>query len=846
MNEITDFESKGTEKIEGMYESWFLDYASYVILDRAVPYFEDGLKPVQRRILHTLWEKNDGRYHKIANIIGHTMQYHPHGDASIGDALVNMGQKELLIDTQGNWGNVVTGDRAAAPRYIEGRLTPFALDVLFNPETTDWVPSYDGRNQEPVTLPAKFPLGLYQGVEGIAVGLSTKILPHNFCELLEASIAYLRKRSFKLYPDFQTGGSIDVTNYNDGERGGKIKVRAKIEKADAKTLVIREIPFSTTTSGLMDSIVAANNKGKLKIRKIEDNTARDVEIVVTLPPGTDTQVAIDALYAFTDCEVSISPNCCIVIGRKPVFTTVSDFLKRSTDHTVNLLEWELKNTIEALEKKWHATSLEKIFIEKKVYQEIEKASDREEMISLVDSGLKPFVKKLRREVTRDDILKLCEIPIRRISRFDVKKTNDLLEELDRKIAETQYHLDNLIDYAVNYYRGLLKKYGEGRERKSRIDEFETVQAVHVAVANQKFFMNAKEGFLGTSLKKEEYLFDVSPYDEIIAFKKDGTFQVVKVEEKTFVGKGVMLVEKFVRGDKHRIYNMMYTDGKGGKTLAKRFNVGGITRAKDYPLTKNAKGTKVLWLDSNPNGEAGIMEVTLKPRPRVKLKFEFDFSEVAIKGRAAAGNTVTKYDVRTVKLLRAGQSTTGPREMFFDPATGMLQSQKGDPVAKFNSDDKVLVIRNSGKAQLFEVEENLLLGNRIQHLGKYDPEQVYSAVYYDGEKLAYYVKRFKLEDAPARNEFSVITDHEDSVLLCVMANEEGKCLIEYQAKGRALNREVLDIASEVDIRGFKALGARLTAKKIKKIVPAPVEVVDGQKSAEEVLKKEDPIELDLFK
>jgi len=841
-------ETKGSiEQISGLYENWFLDYASYVILDRAVPYYEDGLKPVQRRILHTFFEKNDGRYHKIANIIGHTMQYHPHGDASIGDAIINLGQKDLLIDPQGNWGNPLTGDSAAAPRYIEGRLTPFALEVLFNPETTHWVASYDGRNNEPVTLPVKFPLVLFQGVEGIAVGLSTKILPHNFCELLEGSISYLRKRSFELYPDFPGGGIADCTNYNDGLRGGKVKIRALIEKVDNKRLVIREIPFGTTTNALIDSVVSANDKGKIKIRKIEDNTAQDVEIMIYLPNGADPQVTIDALYAFTDCEVTLSPNSCVVVNRKPEFIGAKDLLKKSTDHTVFLLEWELKNAIENLEKKWHATSLEKIFIEKKVYQVIEEAADRENMIELVDNGLKPHIKKLRRPVTREDILKLCEIPIRRISRFDVKKTNDLLDELDKQLAEKRYHLENLIDYAVNYFRNLLKKYGEGKERKTRLSQFSTVSAVHLAVANQKLYVNRKEGFIGTSLRKEEFAFEVSPYDEVVVFRKDGNFMVTKVSDKTFVGKGIIHIEKFIRGDQHRIFNMIYQDGKQGKAYAKRFNVGGITRDREYQLTRGEPGSQVFYLSSNPNGEAEVVEVTLKPRPRIKLNFSFDFAEIAVKGRSSNGNTISKYPIRSVKKTAEGKSTTGPRKMYFDAISGMVQSQeKGNCIGEFEAKDRILVVWKTGKARLFEPEENLLLGAGVVYAGKLDEKQVYSCIYYDGDSLSYFVKRFNLENAPQTTEFLLISDSEDSRMLLFMTGAEARCLVEYQGiKGRAINREELNLADQVDVRSYKAKGAKFTAKKIRKLMPVPEAVEEGEVSAEEALKKEEPIELDLF-
>lgn len=850
MTELKDFDGKGTEQLETMYENWFLDYASYVILDRAVPYFEDGLKPVQRRILHSFWEKDDGRYNKIANIVGHTMQYHPHGDASIADAIVSLGQKELLIDTQGNWGNIMTGDRAAASRYIEGRLTPFAKEVLFNSETTNWVPSYDGRNNEPLSLPVKFPLSLCQGVEGIAVGLSTKILPHNFCELIQASIDHLRKRSFKLNPDFMTGGAIDVSNYNEGKRGGKVKVRAKIEKKDNKTLVITEIPATTTTSSLMDSIVNANSKSKIKIKRIEDNTAKNVEIVITLGTGVDPQVTIDALYAFTDCEVSISPNCCIIVDRHPVFIGVKDLLRRSTDNTLELLKWELTNRIEALEKKWHSTSLEKIFIEKRVYLEIEEAKDRENMIDRVTKGLKPYTKILRQKITEEDVLRLCEIPIRRISRFDVKKTNDLLAELDEKVAKTKHNLEHLVEYTVSYFKHLLKKYSAGRERKTRIEEFSTISVAHVAVANHKYYVSRKDGFVGTSLKKEEFAFEVSDYDEIAIFKKDGSFCVVKVEPKTFVGKNILMVEKFVKGDKHRIYNMMYQDGKEGKSLAKRFNIGGITRNRQYDLTKGSKHSKILFLTSNPNGEAGKVAITLKPQPRIKLNFNFNFADVAIKGRSSQGNTVSKHQVRSVKEISKGSSTTGPREMYFDPSSCMVQSQsRGYKIGDFESEDKVIVVRRNGKAQLLDLEENLLIGTGgggAVFVGKHDSEKIYSMVYYDGEKFAYYIKRFNMDGIPVKNEFTLIGDNKKSAMLLFSDVKDPNCLMEYQvAKKRSFSREVINLADESDVRSYKALGSRLTAKKMIKIAIAPNDVVDGEKSVEEALKKENPIELDLF-
>jgi len=833
--------------LEKLYEGWFLDYASYVILDRAVPYYEDGLKPVQRRILHTLFEMHDGRYHKVANIIGRTMQYHPHGDASIGDALVNLGQKELLIDMQGNWGNPFTGDSAAAPRYIEGRLTPFALDVLFNPETTQWSPSYDGRNNEPLTLPVKFPLLLAQGVDGIAVGLSTTILPHNFCELIDASIACLRGKSFELYPDFFTGGTIDVSAYNDGLRGGRIKVRAKIEKVDNKTLAIREIPFGTTTGSLIDSIVAANDKGKIKVRKVEDNTAQNVEIMVHLQPGSDPQVVIDALYAFTDCEKSLAPNSCIIVDKKPHFMGVSDILRQSTEHTKDLLEWELKNRLEHLQQRWHQTSLEKIFIEQKVYQVIEKAHDRDEMVRLIEGGLKPYVSRLRRSVSRDDVLKLAEIPMRRISLFDKKKTDDLLLELDAQIAETENNLLHMVEYAINWFKGLLKKYGAGRERKTLIGEFGKVQAVHLALANQKLYVNRKEGFLGTGLKKEEYLFDVSEYDDLIVFCADGSFRVVRVADKAFVGKDIVLVERFLKDDERRIYNVIYTEGKDGPTYVKRFNVGGITRDKSYPMGKGADGSKLLWLSSNPNGEAEVVEVILKPRPRIKLNIEVDFSVVDVKGRSTIGNTVTKFPVRIVKKLRTGVSTLGARVLYFDSPSGVVTTQKkGELLGEFGEKDRVLVVRRSGNAQIYDFSEPLLVGSDILYLQRFEPSQVFSILYFEGGNFNYYVKRFNLENAPTTNEFSLLTDHPDTRLIEFFDEDEPKALVEFQGQGKEVVREVLDLSEIAEVHGYKALGSKFTAKKIRKVMKAPDEVVQGIQTPEEALKKEKSLELDLFK
>ncbi|MGL1900854.1 MAG: DNA gyrase/topoisomerase IV subunit A [Fibrobacterales bacterium] len=835
--------------VEQLYEEWFLDYASYVILDRAVPYFEDGLKPVQRRILHSFWEKSDGRYHKIANIIGHTMQYHPHGDASIGDAIVTLGQKDLLIDPQGNWGNIMTGDRSAAARYIEGRLTPFALEIAFNPDTTHWLPSYDGRSKEPSKLPMKFPMILAQGVKGIAVGLSTEILPHNFCELIQSSIAHLRKRSFTLYPDFQQGGIVDITNYKSGERGGKVKVRAKIEQYDKKTLSITEVPFGTTTTSLIDSIVSANDKSKIKIKKVEDNTASEVEILIHLAPGIDPVITIEALYAFTDCEVSISTNCCIIRDDKPVFTDVQTILKQSTEHTVSLLEWELKNRRDELNRKWHLASLEKIFIEKKVYLTIEEAKSREEMITFVDDGLKPHTKKLRIPVTQEDVLRLCEIPIRKISRFDTKKNQELLKELDDKIEEVENFLANLIDYSINYFKGLLTKYGKGRERKTEIEEFQTLSAKQVAVANQRLYVSKKEGFVGTSLKKDEYVFDCSPYDELIVFKKDATFMVTKVDKKVYVGKDIIHIEIFHKEDDRTTYNYIYEDGTDKRSYIKRFNVTGITRNKDYPLAKSAK-SKVLYFSSNPNGEAEVVEVTLKPQPRIKLAFKVDFSETEVKARGAKGNTVTKHPVKKIKLLKAGTSTLEDQTLFYDSITNVVSNVKrGEEIGAFSGDDLIMVVRVNGRVNFFAVEASVAIGGEVLCVKRYDPEAYHSAIYYEGNSLSFYVKRFDFGEVTAGKDMACISDNKDSVLLYFSNDHEPKCLVEFagtKKRGASAAIEIFEFADEelYPIRGIRALGTRITAKKIKKVLDVTT-VTPKKNDFEEVLKKVPVIQLKKF-
>ena len=820
MNQETPDTTLGLSNVnhlERLYDGWFLDYASYVILDRAVPYFEDGLKPVQRRILHSMFENHDGRYQKVATIVGRTMAYHPHGDASIGDALVGLGQKNLLIDTQGNWGNPYTGDRAAAPRYIEGRLTPFAVDVVFNPETTEWIPNYDGRSKEPVTLPAKFPILLAQGVDGIAVGLSTTILPHNFRELCEASIACLRGKKFTLYPDFFTGGIIDVSDYNDGQRGGKVKVRAKIEKVDNKTLAIREIPYGTTTVSLIESIVKANDKGKIKIKHVDDNTSQGVEILVHLQPGTDPQVVIDALYAFTDCQTTLAANSCVIIDKHPKFVGVSDILKLNTEHTVKLLEWELANELKHLEDKWHMTTLEKIFIEKEVYEVIKKAKDREQIIRLVREGLTPYLKRLHRQtVTDEEIGKLIEIPIRRISHYDREKADQLLKELEESIATCKYNQEHITDYTIDHFKNILKKYGEGKERRTQIAEFGKVNAVHVALANQKLYVNRKEGFLGTGMKKEEYLFDVSEYDDLIVFKADGSFKVVKVSDKDFVGKNIVARGKVQQG-RRTPYLQRHPPGRQGRhAYIKRFNVGGVTRDKDYFMGKNKPGSRLLYLSSNMNGEAEVVEVTLKPRPRTKLNFEVDFSTIEVKGRGAMGNIVTKYPVKSVKRIRKGVSTLGARVLYFDAPSGLISTQKkGDRIGEFGEKDKILIVKENGTARVHDMADPILVGSGIKYIHKFDPAQVFTVLYFEGGNFNYMVKRFNLEGCPMTTEFSLISDHKDTQMIEFFATDDARELMEYQV-GREVQKEELDLTEVAEVKGYKALGSKFTAKKIKRV------------------------------
>jgi topoisomerase IV subunit A len=802
---------QGDHGINGQYKTWFLDYASYVILERAVPAIEDGLKPVQRRILHAMKEMDDGRFNKVANVIGQTMQYHPHGDASIGDALVNMGQKELLIDTQGNWGDIRTGDDAAASRYIEGRLSKFALEVVFNPKTTNWQLSYDGRKNEPITLPVKFPLLLAQGAEGIAVGLATKILPHNFCELCEASIKYLKGKKFDLYPDFPTGAMADVSDYNQGMRGGRVKVRAHIEEFDKKTLLIKSVPFGVTTSALMDSIVKANDGGKIKIKKVTDNTAAEVEIQVDLAPGISPDITIDALYKFTDCEVSVSPNTCVIIEQRPHFVTVNELLKVSADNTKDLLQKELEIRLGELQEKWHYTSLEKIFFEEKIYKELEKKYDTwEKVIQGIDKAFEPYTKKLRRAVTREDILKLTEKPVRRIYKLDIDDLNEQIKNLEGDIKQVKFNLANLNDYAIAWFEGLLKKYGKGKERKTEIKIFEVIEAKHVAIANTRLYINRDEGFIGTSLRKDEFLVECSDLDDIIAFTRRGTMKVVKVQDKVFIGKEILYAAVFRKGDERTTYNMIYTDGASGIAYAKRFNVTGITRDKEYDLTKGHEKSKVHYLTVNPNGEAEVVRVILSPNCSARNKeFEYFFEELEIKSRSSIGNQVTKYPVRNVKFKEAGVATLGSIKLWFDDKFGRLNHEgKGIELGDFDAEDRVLVIYNDGSYELTDQELTQRFNpEEVMVVEKFDPERVITAVYLDNEKLQYNVKRFKIETTTLKTKFVFIKEGKGNLLEAVSTEEE-PVLVVHTGKGSQIRQAKFKIPKLVEVMGWKAVGAKL--------------------------------------
>jgi topoisomerase-4 subunit A len=802
-------------QVQNLYEGWFLDYASYVILERAVPHINDGLKPVQRRILHSLWEMDDGRFNKVANVIGNTMKYHPHGDASIGDALVQIGQKNLVLDTQGNWGNIYTGDSAAAPRYIEVRLNKFAQEVVFNPKTTTWLSSYDGRNKEPETLPIKFPLLLAMGVEGIAVGLACKILPHNFNELIDASIDCLRGKKTRILPDFQTGGMADCSDYNGGLRGGKIRVRARIRKEDReKTLVISEIPFGTTTTSLIDSILKANDKGKIKIRKVEDITTDRVEIIIHLAPGTSPDKTIDALYAFTDCEISISPNSCVISEDKPVFIAVDELLRRSTEHTKELIRRELEIQLGELNESWFFSSLEKIFIEKRIYRKIEECETWDEIIDTIHKGLKPFVKDFFREVTDDDVTRLTEIRIKRISKFDAFKADELIKKLEEDIRQVQLKLDNLIDTCVDYFKELKRKYGKDKDRKTELKQFDVVEAAKVAIANAKLYVNREEGFMGTGLKRDEgeFVCDCSDIDDIIVFRRDGKMMVKRVESKTFVGKDILHIAVWKKDDKRTIYNLMYSDGKKGGAMMKRFAVTAITRDKEYDLTKGTPGSEILHFSANPNGEAEVVSVHLRALDRVKkLKFDVDFAELAIKGRDAIGNVVTKYPVKKVELKQAGISTLGARKVWLDESVMRLNEEgHGRFLGEFSAEDKILVVLQSGVYKTLSLDLATHFDDNTLIVEKWIPQKPLNVVYFDGEKEQWYVKRFLIESSKGPVVF--ITEHPKSKLAVATLIHHPSVYIRYDKRNKiAKNKmdESIGLRNFIAVKGMKAIGNRLT-------------------------------------
>ena len=797
--------------IGGQYKTWFLDYASYVILERAVPAIEDGLKPVQRRILHAMKEMDDGRFNKVANIIGQSMQYHPHGDASIGDALVNLGQKDLLVETQGNWGDVRTGDEAAASRYIEARLSRFALEVAFNAKTTNWALSYDGRKNEPITLPMKFPMLLAQGAEGIAVGLATRILPHNFCELIEASIKYLRGKRFELLPDFLTGGIMDAANYNEGRRGGKIRVRAIIEEQDKKTLLIKSVPFSVTTTQLMESIVKANEQGKIKLKKVTDHTAAEVEIIIELAQGISPDITIDALYAFTDCEVSISPNACVIVANRPQFLGVHELLKVSADNTKELLRRELEIRLNELQEKWHYTSLEKIFFEEKIYKELEKKYDTwEKVLAGIDTAFQPFKKLLKREITREDILKLTEKPVRRIYKLDIEELNVQIQGLEDEISEVRNHLSNLTDYAVAYYENLQKKYGKGRERKTEIKLFDTIQAKAVAIANTKLYVNYADGFIGTGLKKDELVAEVSDFDEIIAFTKGGIMKVVKVADKVFIGKDIIHVAVFQKNDERSTYNMIYADGKTGTSYAKRFNVTGVTRDKEYDLTRGSEKSRVHYFSANANGEAEVVRIILSTGCSARIKeFDFLFEEQEIKGRGSIGNQVTKYPIRSVKFREAGKSTLDAKKLWFDNKFGRLNTEdKGEYLGKFDAEDRLMVIYTDGNYEITDQELTQRFDTeKVLLIEKFQPQKIITAVYYDKEKVQFSVKRFRVETTTLHNKFFFIKEGEGNYLEAVTTDDEPILAVQ-SGRGSQVRKAKIKLAKVVEVMGWKALGNKL--------------------------------------
>lgn len=823
-------------KVTGMYREWFLDYASYVILERAVPAIEDGFKPVQRRIMQSMKDLDDGRYNKVANIVGHTMQYHPHGDASIADAMVQIGQKDLLIDTQGNWGNILTGDGAAASRYIEARISKFGLEVVFNPKTTAWQASYDGRRKEPINLPVKFPLLLNQGAEGIAVGLSTKILPHNFLELIDASIKHLQGKRFQLYPDFPTGGIMDIANYNDGLRGGRIRSRARINQLDRNTLVITEIPFGTNTSSLIDTILKANEKGKIKVKKIEDNTAADVEILIHLPSGISPDKTIDALYAFTGCETSVSPLGCVIEDNKPLFIGVSEMLRRSTDRTVDLLRKELEIQLDELEEQWHFASLERIFIENRIYRDIEEEETWEGVIAAIDKGLQPHIQHLKREVTEEDIVRLTEIRIKRISKFDIDKAQQKIESLEDNIANVKHHLAHLIEYAIDYFKRLKKEYGAGKERKTEIRVFDDIEATKVVIRNTKLYVNRDEGFVGTSMRRDEYVTDCSDIDDIIVFTEDGKMMVTKVDAKTFVGKGIIHVAVFKKKDKRTIYNLIYRDGAKGANYVKRFAVTSMTRDREYDMTNGAKGSKVLYFTANPNGEAELVTIYLRQTGSIKkLKFDLDFADQLVKGRNSKGNIVTKYPIRKIELKEKGLSTLKPRKIWFDDTVQRLNvDERGELLGEFRKDDRLLVINQKGVVKTVIPDLQLRFDDDMIILEKWDPKKPLSAIYWEGEKELFYVKRFLIEH-PEKEE-TIISDHPNSYLEKIFTDYRPMAEVVFAKKRGQERDENMEINLEefIAVKGINALGNQLTKDKVLEIntldplpyePPAPMEAED---------------------
>lgn len=834
-------EKHKTVHLSGMYENWFLDYASYVILERAVPDVMDGFKPVQRRILHSMKDLDDGRYNKVANIIGHTMKYHPHGDASIGDALVQLGQKDLLIDMQGNWGNILTGDRAAAARYIEARLSKFALEVIFNPKTTDWKLSYDGRNKEPNALPVKFPMLLAQGVEGIAVGLASKILPHNFVELIDASIAYLQNKDFELYPDFITGGLADFSKYNNGIRGGKVRLRAKISQYDKKTLVISEIPFGTTTTNLIDTIITANDKGKIKLKKIDDNTAENVEILIHLATGVSPDQTIDALYAFTNCEVSISPNSCIIDDGKPKFLGVKEILRISTDRTLALLKKELEIRKSELQEQWHFSSLEKIFIEEKIYRDIEKCTTWEDVIKAIDKGLEPFKEKFFREITRDDIIRLTEIKIKRISKFSALKADEIIKGIENELEEVENHLQHLIEYAINYFRQIKKKYGKGKQRKTEIRSFDTIQATMVAAATQRLYVNKTEGFAGTSLRKDEFLCECSDIDDIIVFRADGTLLITKVASKVFIGKDIIHIDIFKKNDDRTIYNMIYRDGRRGNVMVKRFAVMGVTRDKEYRLTKGTEGSKVLYFTANPNGEAEILKIYLRPKPRLKkLSLDYDFSELAIKGRSSIGNTLTKHSVKSIVKREEGVSTLGARDIWYDDTVRRLNSEeRGIYIGAFKGEEKILTIMKSGSYRLMNYDLSSHFDEDMFIIEKFDSRKIISAIYFDGEIEKTYIKRFHIEtNGNGNKKTDFIGEHPQTEFLELSLDylPQLEVVFDNKANKKEIENETINLDEFIGVKSYKAKGKRISnfiVKSMNWLEPLPYEIPEEEVIEEDV-------------